>query len=190
MTRVWPSGPLEDILPSLQQAGLEINASPQGCDAALVKTFAQQGDELQSLEGSIGLMKNALDEAEANGITKMVVLSDLAALEGRRWQSSPDHIWTPRDGASLSSVHGMGQLTVEIFAQLAARRGISTILARVGDYSQNSLIDFTIKAIQCDLSKFDAEEWDGHPKIANLLITCLDDSGRFSNEHGHSVIFS
>lgn len=181
MGNVWCVGiSLDDPrLPNIY--GVTLHSTVKGCDTLLLETRRNDQEGILALEGIVQAMHESLGIATAHGLKRMIVLGDMSSLEGRRWKTK-DETWSSSLGASINSVHGMGQLIVEVLARSAALKGMEVVLIRVGHATEREISLHLAHA----LTHSDVTLKSFHdPRIPDLdgwTALCLDSTGEFSSE--------
>ena len=93
-------------------------STSEGCDILLFATL-RTDSQASSIEQNVNSMHKSLEVTAEHGIQRVIVLGDVSSLEGRRWKGITQP-WESSMGVSINSVHGMGQLIVEVLARSAA----------------------------------------------------------------------
>ena len=181
MGNVWCVGITLDDPRLLGINGVTFHSTVKGCDTLLLVTKRNGHEGILALEDSVQVMHESLGIATANGLQRVIVLGDTSSLEGRRWKTQ-DETWSSSMGASINSIHGMGQLIVEVLARSAALKGMEVVLIRVGHASEREVnLHLTHALIHSEgaLASFH------NPRIPDLdgwTALCLDSTGEFSSE--------
>lgn len=130
----------------LKTLGWYITENVDEVDTIVVETFDNQSEHhLQRLEGTVALMRSALDVVEAGNVKSFVVLTDQSAESGRARPNVPNG---PEQGTRPDGVHGFGALTVEVLGRLAAKKGAITRIVKHAGTSDDAVYSAVQHAIQ------------------------------------------
>ncbi|MCH1540676.1 MAG: hypothetical protein L7S56_04475 [Candidatus Poseidonia sp.] len=179
MSKAWCVGiePTDALLCAINN--VHFSKKPDGCTTAILRTEAGDGENLRVLDGSVGRISNMLEDLPSK-IQRIVILSDLASLEGGRW-ANVDGPWNDESGTSLASVHGMGQLMVEIFAKSLANKGRDVVLFRIGETSQERIQQHLRVALSAASNSLRSLHRSHRPSMDGWLSLCLDERGIYQN---------
>ncbi|RJU81085.1 MAG: hypothetical protein DWC09_05085 [Candidatus Poseidoniales archaeon] len=131
--------------------GWDIAEDDEEVDVIIVDTFDNQSAEhLQRLEGTIALMRTALDLVETGNVKSFVALTDQSAENGRTRPNVPAG---QEHGTRPNGVHGFGTLTVEVLGRLAAKNGAITRIVKHTGTSDEEVCNAAQHAIKTLNSK-------------------------------------
>lgn len=181
MGNVWCVGISLDDPRLLDINRVTFQSTAKGCDTLLLVTKRNGHEGILALEDSVQIMHESLEVATASGLQRVIVLGDTSSLEGRRWKTT-DETWSSTMGASINSVHGMGQLIVEVLARSAALKGMEVILIRVGNASEREVKRHLAHALIHSERTLASFHNSRIPDLDGWTALCLDSTGEFSSE--------
>lgn len=123
------------VLDYLNQAGCTSVSRIQDANIVVVESYDNQSSNpSERLTGTIGLMREALDEIEGASIERMVVITDQSSTKGSMRKGATS-------GVALDDVHGLGSLTMEVLSRMGPKWGVKTKVYRIqpGQF-QDSLV--------------------------------------------------
>lgn len=124
------------VLEYLIEAGCTPVEKIQDANVVVVESYDNHSQNYsERLTGTIGLMRQAIDEIERSAVNRMVVITDQSSTNGtmRRGTNS---------GVALDDVHAFGTLTAEVLSRMAANLGVKTKVFRIQpNQLQDSLTD-------------------------------------------------
>lgn len=130
----------------LKTLGWDTTENVDEVDTIVVETFDNQSEHhLQRLEGTVALMRSALDIVETGNVKSFVVLTDQSAESGTKRPNVPNG---SEQGTRPDGVHGFGALTVEVLGRLAAKKGAVTRVVKHAGTSNDAVCDAVQHAIQ------------------------------------------
>ena len=130
----------------IETLGWDIAENDEEVDAIIVDTFDNQSaHHLQRLEGTVALMRSALDIVEAGNVKSFVALTDQSAENGNKRPNVPNGL---EHGTRPDGVHGFGALTVEVLGRLAAKKGAITRIVKHAGTSDDAVCSAVQHAIQ------------------------------------------
>ena len=130
----------------IETLGWDIAENDEEVDAIIVDTFDNQSaHHLQRLEGTVALMRSALDIVEAGNVKSFVALTDQSAENGNKRPNVPNG---PEHGTRPDGVHGFGALTVEVLGRLAAKKGAITRIVKHAGTSDDAVCSAVQHAMQ------------------------------------------
>ena len=134
MPRLLYFGRGKVVLDHLIQAGCTPVRRIQDANVVVVESYDNHlPNPFERLTGTIGLMRQALDEVEGAAIERMVVITDQSSTKGVMRKGA-------KSGVALDDVHGLGSLTVEVLSRMGAKFGVKTKVYRIQpDKIQDSL---------------------------------------------------
>jgi hypothetical protein len=181
MGKVWCVGisPTDPRLVGIE--GVTFHSTVNGCDTLLVATIKNGLGGISALEDNVQIMHESLATATAKGLHRMVVLGDTSSLEGRRWKVHAES-WDSTMGVSVNSIHGMGQLIVEVLARSAALKGMQVVLIRVGLASERNINRHLARAFTHSSIRLESFKDSKIPDLDAWTAMCLDESGEFNSE--------
>tara|TARA_B110000444_G_scaffold261499_1_gene314260 strand:+ start:47258 stop:47845 length:588 start_codon:yes stop_codon:yes gene_type:complete len=181
MGNVWCVGISPDDPRLIGIEGVTFHSTVNGCDTLLLATNKNGLNGISALEDNVQIMHESLATATANGLQRMVVLGDTSTLEGRRWKAHAES-WNSTMGVSINSIHGMGQLIVEVLARSAALKGMQVILIRVGLASKSDINKHLAHAFIHSSVTLESFKNSNVPDLDAWTALCLDASGEFNSE--------
>jgi hypothetical protein len=124
-------GPVPDYL---TQEGCTSVGRIQDANVVVVESFDNRSSNpSERLAGTIGLMREALDEIEGASLERMVVITDQSSTKGSMRKGATT-------GVALDDVHGLGSLTMEVLSRMGPKWGVKTKVYRIQpDQIQKSL---------------------------------------------------
>ena len=180
MRRVWCVGlsPDDSRLSSIPNAVFQ--STSEGCDILLFATL-RTDSQASSIEQNINSMHKSLEVSAEHGIQRVIVLGDVSSLEGRRWKGITQP-WESSMGVSINSVHGMGQLIVEVLARSAALRGQEVIVLRIGAATEDEVSTHIKHAIHHHPATLQAFHNPSVPDLDGWTALCIDSTNEFNSE--------
>jgi hypothetical protein len=143
------------VLEYLIEAGCTPVKNIQDANVVVVESYDNHSQNLsERLTGTIGLMRQAIDEIERSPVNRMLVITDQSSTNGtmRRGTTS---------GVALDDVHGFGTLTAEVLSRMAANMGVKTKVLRIQpNQLQDSLTDLHAFLVgNDDSTKYEVVTW-------------------------------
>jgi len=180
MRRVWCVGlsPDDSRLSSIPNAVFQ--STSEGCDILLFATL-RTDSQASSIEQNINSMHKSLEVTAEHGIQRVIVLGDVSSLEGRRWKGITQP-WESSMGVSINSVHGMGQLIVEVLARSAALRGQEVVVLRIGTATEDEVSTHIKHAIHHHSATLQAFHNPSVPDLDGWTALCIDSTNEFNSE--------
>ena len=180
MRRVWCVGlsPDDSRLSSIPNAVFQ--STSEGCDILLFATL-RTDSQASSIEQNVNSMHKSLEVSAEHGIQRVIVLGDVSSLEGRRWKGITQP-WESSMGVSINSVHGMGQLIVEVLARSAALRGQEVIVLRIGAATEDEVSTHIKHAIHHHPATLQAFHNPSVPDLDGWTALCIDSTNEFNSE--------
>ena len=122
------------ILDYLNQADCTSVSRIQDANIVVVESYDNKSSNpSERLAGTIGLMREALDEIEGASLERMVVITDQSSTKGAMRKGATT-------GVALDDVHGLGSLTMEVLSRMGPKWGVKTKVFRIQpDQIQKSL---------------------------------------------------
>ena len=112
----------------VETLGWSITEEETEIDVILVETYDNRSSEyLKRLEGTVALMRTALDVLEKENVRSFIVLTDHSAENGTKRPNVPGHV---NQGTRPDGIHGFGALTVEVLGRMAAKKGAVTRIVK------------------------------------------------------------
>ena len=181
MGKVWCVGisPNDPRLIGIE--GVNFHSTVKGCDTLLLATNKNGLDGISALEHNVQMMHESLATASAKGLHRMVVLGNTSSLEGRRWKVHAES-WDSTMGVSVNSIHGMGQLIVEVLARSAALKGMQVVLIRVGLAPESHINRHLARAFTHSSASLESFKNSKVPDLDAWIAMCLDESGEFNSD--------
>jgi len=181
MRKVWCVGlsPDDSRLSSIPNAVFQ--STSEGCDTLLFATTPRDSKATPSIEHNVNTMHEALGIIGESDIQRIVVLGDTTSLEGRRWKQQ-GKAWDSSMGVSINSVHGMGQLIVEVLARSAALRGQEVVLLRVGTATDQEVSAHIGHAIHHEPETLQSFHDPSIPDLDGWTAFCIDANNEFNSE--------
>jgi hypothetical protein len=130
----------------VETLGWSITEDETGIDVILVDTYDNRSTEyLKRLEGTIALMRSALDLLEKESVCSFIVLTDRSSESGTKRPNVPGHV---NQGTRPDGIHGFGALTAEVLGRMAAKKGAITRIVKHAGTSDNAVCSAVQHAIQ------------------------------------------
>lgn len=112
----------------VETLGCSITEEETEIDVILVDTYDNRSKEyLERLEGTVALMRSALDVLEKEKVRLFIVLTDNSAETGTKRPNVPEHV---NQGTRPDGIHGFGALTAEVLGRMAAKKGAITRIVK------------------------------------------------------------
>jgi len=135
----------------VETLGWSITEDETGIDVILVDTYDNRSTEyLKRLEGTIALMRSALDLLEKKSVCSFIVLTDRSSESGTKRPNVPGHV---NQGTRPDGIHGFGALTAEVLGRMAAKKGAITRIVKHSGKSDIEVCNAVLHAMQTLESK-------------------------------------
>lgn len=181
MRKVWCVGlsPEDSRLSSIPNAVFQ--STIDGCDSLLFATQPADSMATSSIEQNVNSMHRALAMSIEHEVQRIIILGDVSSLEGRRWKGVSQQ-WDSSMGVSINSVHGMGQLIVEVLARSAALRGQEVVVLRIGTATDDEVSTHLKHAIHHRSSDLQSFHNPSIPDLDGWTALCIDSNNEFNSE--------
>jgi|APSaa5957512493_1039668.scaffolds.fasta_scaffold07028_4 hypothetical protein len=139
-------GPGGEVPSRLNSLGWTLVEHAKAADAMVIETYDNQDQDYRKrLEGTITLVRSALDEIAVSQVKTLIIVTDQSSTTGERRKGVDT---THLHGACPDGIHGFGSLTAETLGRIAAQQGVNTRILRLhnlGDDDRIQLLEQGLK---------------------------------------------
>lgn len=113
------------VLDNLRANGWTLVEYAKEADAVVAECFDNRSpNPTERLQGTIGLIREVLDELEGITERNVLIITDMSSTTGNFRQGVTS-------GLAIKGIHGFGSSTVEVFGRMVLKCGMNTMVLRI-----------------------------------------------------------
>lgn len=145
----------EGVPSRLKSSGWTLVEHAKQADAMVIETYDNKDQDYRKrLEGTITLVRSALDEIAVSQVKTLIIVTDQSSTTGEKRKGVDA---TNLHAACPDGIHGFGSLTAETLGRIAAQQGITTRIFRLYNLNDDDAFQLLEQGLQTKATNSDYE---------------------------------